>query len=648
MEKPDLKELPPSQLKYRPDIDGLRAIAILSVLAFHVFPNWLKGGFVGVDIFFVISGYLISGIIFRNLDKGTFSFTEFYIRRIKRIFPALILVLTTSFIFGWFALFTKEFEQFGKHMAASVGFFQNFMLLRESGYFDTASELKPLLHLWSLSIEEQFYLIYPILIWGAWRLRLNVLTVLIVLGLLSFGLNVRGISENAIKTFFLPQTRFWELIAGALLAYFQLFKPVQFAIGLRSNSIAMNIISIGGLLLIMVSVVGLQKENFPGWWALGPVLGACLLISAGPRAWINQNILANRVMVFVGLISYPLYLWHWPILSFYRITEGPELSDQIGIIGIAISIVLAWLTYKLIEKPIRFGVFSKIKMHWGCLLLCLIIGLAGYATYTEEGFYKIRLPKNVQELFEHKPDLFNVDTTAFRYGTCFLELTSAHKVSDFSKCESLTDQNQNLKSLFLWGDSHAAHLQKGYNKYFGSDYRIIERTVSGCPPLFGIDNPSRPYCEVFNNNMLKFIKKEKPAKVVLAANWQTYDYSNIGNTVQKLHEIGIMNIDIIGPVPVWLRTLHQKLIEVVLFRKSLVIPKRMSYGLHRVFFNVDTTLSNLLEGLNVNYISPVKIFCNKNGCLTMTGDGIESLVTNDNAHLSAPGSEYLVSRFPKN
>ncbi|HJW02870.1 MAG TPA: acyltransferase, partial [Azospira sp.] len=292
---------------YRPDIDGLRAVAILSVVVFHAFPANLRGGFVGVDIFFVISGFLISNIIFRSLQRGDFSFAEFYAHRIKRIFPALIVVLTASFAFGWFALLPDEFKQLGKHMAAGAGFVQNFVLWNESGYFDTASELKPLMHLWSLAIEEQFYLIYPLLIWAAWRVRLNALALVVALGCLSFGLNVLEIREAPVKTFFVPQTRYWELLAGAVLAYLQLFKQGQFAPALSRppalsayrQRLLNNLLSACGLLLILLAVITIHKGRaFPGWWALAPVMGAFLLILAGPQAWVNRRLLANRLMVF--------------------------------------------------------------------------------------------------------------------------------------------------------------------------------------------------------------------------------------------------------------------------------------------------------------------------------------------------------------
>ncbi len=188
-------------IKYRPDIDGLRAVAVLSVVVFHAFPNGLKGGFIGVDIFFVISGYLISSIIFQNLEKGTFSFGEFYARRVKRIFPSLILVLAASYAFGWFALFADEYKELGKHIAAGAGFVSNFVLWGEDGYFDYSAETKPLLHLWSLGIEEQFYIVWPFLIWLAWRRNFNILTVTVLVALASFYLNMRGIRFDSVATF---------------------------------------------------------------------------------------------------------------------------------------------------------------------------------------------------------------------------------------------------------------------------------------------------------------------------------------------------------------------------------------------------------------------------------------------------------------
>jgi len=212
-----------SRPKYRHDIDGLRAIAVLSVVAFHAFPNWIKGGFIGVDIFFVISGFLISTIIFENLDKGTFSFKEFYSRRIRRIFPALLIVLASSYLLGWFTLLANEYKQLSNHIFGGASFISNIILISESGYFDNAAETKPLLHLWSLAIEEQFYIIYPFFIWFAWK-KHSLLLITISVAILSFCLNLKGIKNDVVATFYSPQTRFWELMCGSLLAWVTLYK----------------------------------------------------------------------------------------------------------------------------------------------------------------------------------------------------------------------------------------------------------------------------------------------------------------------------------------------------------------------------------------------------------------------------------------
>ena len=392
-----------SHPKYRPDIDGLRAIAVLSVVAFHAFPNWVAGGFTGVDIFFVISGYLISTIIFENLDKGTFSFSDFYARRIKRIFPALLTVLIACYLFGWLTLLADEFKQLGKHFVAGAGFVSNLVLWNEAGYFDNSAETKPLLHLWSLGIEEQFYLIWPVVLWLGWKRKFNLLTLTILLAAVSFYLNMKGIKKDAVATFYAPHTRFWELLSGSLLAWITLYKVDAIrSIGKKldgwiaaimyrekpnnDGKTLSHTLSFLGLLLLAYGFWRINKEvSFPGKWAVIPVLGAVLIIAAGPTAWINRVILSSRLTIWFGLISYPLYLWHWPILSFARIIESETPNISIRITAVLLAIVLAWLTYKLVEQPLRSeGYSSKIKVT-ALAMLMMLVGGVGYNTYVREG-----------------------------------------------------------------------------------------------------------------------------------------------------------------------------------------------------------------------------------------------------------------------
>lgn len=293
----------------------MRALAIIAVVIFHAFPRWLPGGFVGVDVFFVISGYLITSIILKAQSGSGFNLLEFYGCRIKRIFPALIVVLGFCLIAGWYVLLSHEYRMLGKHLAAGAGYVSNIVLMGESGYFDTAAELKPLLHLWSLGIEEQFYLVWPLLLILALRANLNPLAAIVLLLLISFLLNVANIEQRPIKVFYLPVSRSWELLIGAVLAYINLytrhgFERVAKRILLRNphdtgNSLA-NILAWFGFTLILLAMLVLNKgKPFPGWWALFPTIGAVCLIAAGEQSWLNRHILASKFAVYIGLIIDP-------------------------------------------------------------------------------------------------------------------------------------------------------------------------------------------------------------------------------------------------------------------------------------------------------------------------------------------------------
>ena len=393
-----------SHPKYRPDIDGLRAIAVLAVVGFHAFPGHLKGGFIGVDIFFVISGFLISTIIFSSLNHDNFSITEFYSRRIKRIFPALLLVLTACYLFGWVALFANEYRQLGKHIFGGAGFISNLVLWKESGYFDNLAETKPLLHLWSLGIEEQFYIIWPLLLYFAWKRKMNSLSILLAVCLISFALNINRVHRDVVGAFYAPQTRFWELLLGSILAYLTLHSAKYLAmfarihlqlknsrapfvkILARSNILVLsNTVRsfLGGALIILGLLLIIKERPFPGWWALLPSLGAVLLISAGPNSGLNRLVLSNKLLVWFGLISFPLYLWHWPLLAFAHIVEGEVPSSTIRILIILLSIVLAWLTYELIEKPIRRH--GQKTVVASLLVLMAGVGSLGFSCYMHNG-----------------------------------------------------------------------------------------------------------------------------------------------------------------------------------------------------------------------------------------------------------------------
>ncbi len=388
-----------SHPKYRSDIDGLRAVAVLAVVAYHAFPRVIPGGYIGVDAFFVISGFLISTIILENLEQRTFSFREFYSRRVRRIFPALIIMLLGVLALGWLSLTSDELTQLGKHVSAGATFSNNFFLQSESGYFDSSSETKPLLHLWSLGIEEQFYLVWPLILWIVWKSKIRIITVILLLGVVSFYFNVDGVVTDPVSTFYSPQTRFWELMSGGVLAWSAIYVK-QSDLKLRllldrllkrlifqssrapDGKTLSNLLATAGLMFIAVCLFAFDKWTpYPGLFAMVPVLGTLLIIYAGPSGWVNQTLLSNKVLVWFGLISFPLYLWHWPLISFAWIVGGGVPSKMVRFTLVLLAILLAWLTKVLIEKPFRVGqARNKFKVSILCVALT-IVGLAGVALF---------------------------------------------------------------------------------------------------------------------------------------------------------------------------------------------------------------------------------------------------------------------------
>lgn len=374
-------------MNYRPDIDGLRAIAVLAVLIFHAFPTALPGGFVGVDIFFVISGYLITTILLKQLEANEFSLAHFYAQRIKRIFPALAIVLIFCLWVGWMALTSNEYKQLGRYVAGGAAFLNNFLFWRDAGYFDTAAATKLLLHLWSLAIEEQFYVLWPVMLLLVHKLpqsKTIKLVVIITIFCTSILYSYQLVQRDITADFYSPLARFWELIIGAGLAYWHVHLQ-NFKLSKRS-SLWLAILGIGLLLLAMTLID--QTRVFPGLWALLPTLSTACLIAAGSHTYINKQWLASRPLVWIGLISYPLYLWHWPLLTFARIFEGQTPSATVRSILLSVSVGLAFLTYQFIERPIRFpSAHHKTSKSIISILCITMLGLffAGYAITRNEG-----------------------------------------------------------------------------------------------------------------------------------------------------------------------------------------------------------------------------------------------------------------------
>lgn len=625
-------------LRYRPDIDGLRAVAILSVVLFHAFPTVFHGGFIGVDVFFVLSGFLISCVIFRSLKRNDFSFIDFYAHRTRRIFPALITVLLATFAIGQYVLLPDELRQLSKHVTTGAVFIQNFVLWQENGYFDTASQLKPLLHLWSLAIEEQFYLIYPFVIFIAWRFRLNLLYAIIFFCACSYALNIHSVNSDPVRTFYLPQTRFWELFAGALLAHLHTFKPQRLKLASASHIYQLhNVFSVTGLVMLLASIVTIREDiGFPGWWATMPVAGTMLLIQAGPQGIVNRWILANKAMIFVGLISYPLYLWHWPILSFASIVESETPALPIRVAAVILSFGLAWLTFVFVEKPIRYGRRSKLTMTLLCLSLITLAIIGQYS--------RLKLG---QEHGNSLPDSGAV--------------TDAYCVSNFKPTGDLCRVGIKAPpTTIVIGDSHA------YRFFLGLRERQIDGQSSDNPMLFG--QTACPYPAVAGSDCAK------PFESVFNIVESTASIKTIVLTsVSIRHYIQHNRFDgVSAPYRSWEEMLDNAFTKFERMGRSVVIvidnpmldfdPKQCDVRPFRLtknnlrqdcnvsarsYFNTEADYRKAIfdaakKHPNVRVLDAASVFCDNERCSAMKSG---QLLYDDNNHLSMHGVRLLVEAY---
>lgn len=460
-------------IHYRADIDGLRAIAVLVVVIFHAFPTLLPGGFVGVDVFFVISGFLISSIIFKALEAGRFSFNDFYLRRARRILPPLIFMVAAVLVLGWSILLPMEYAELAKHSLAGLGFVANIVLWLETGYFDTEAELKPLLHLWSLGVEEQFYIVWPLVLFFAWRVKRHLLLIISLIALLSFAVNIILTSTSPSAAYFMLHARAWELLIGALLAWASFNGQ---SLTLQSDH-ARNVISLAGLGLLAAGVVLVnQTRMFPGWWAFLPTAGTALLIAAGPGAFINRKLLSNRLLVFIGLLSFPLYLWHWPLLTLLRIVNGEATSTQSLILVLLLAGVLSWISYAFIETPFRRS--RRWQPLTALISLGLVVALGSHNIYSRDGLgFRLKDAQAEAEAraLEWPPSLVSSEG-------CEPESLAGVSVS----CQVMSHTSK--VNAVIMGDSHANHYYWALEAAFaGTDLNLLQLSRGGCPPLAGLN-----------------------------------------------------------------------------------------------------------------------------------------------------------------
>ncbi len=625
----------PANTGYRRDIDGLRALAVTSVLVGHAFPDAVPGGFIGVDVFFVISGFLISGIILTDIRDGRFSFLDFYSRRVRRIFPALTVVLLFSIAMGWLILLPFDFRSLGLHVAAGGGFSANILLWHESGnYFDSDAKLKPLLHLWSLGVEEQFYLLWPLLLYLA-RHRVRS-TMLLIMGVAacSFALNVAWVNSHPSAAFYLPTTRTWELMLGSALAFLQV-NPIGRSHEARARSLHarfsfarfnFGIACLSCVLIATALALCNDKRSFPGWWALLPTLGTVLLIASGPANKISR-LLGTPPLVFVGRISYPLYLWHWPLLCYGRIICQGELPVHWRLLALIVSFLLAWMTYRLVENKLRH---LKPIGSPNRPVLALSCGMTAVASCGLFAFFG-----NLQAM---SASVIGVDRIS-------------EALHDWKFVANQFLPGDSPKTVLFFGDSHMQQylprVQAVAKQHLRPIHTLETWTRGGCAPIPGIER--RGYaCEEFVSEGLSRAARADVEVVIIAASWMGFrwrdDYFKAGTAYgERLNLKSPQTLDMVfQQFESSLRQLKASKKRVVLVlsspRGSTFDPASMIRRQGLTFVvkfptaaarkdveaataTMDERLKALASRLGLETIDPLDYVCDRTTCPAIDGDG---------------------------
>ncbi|WP_166041315.1 acyltransferase family protein [Sphingosinicella sp. YJ22] len=607
----------PARDGYRPDIDGLRAVAVLAVLGFHVAPGYVRGGFVGVDIFFVISGFLISSIIIADVKADRFRLSRFYARRVRRIFPALTVVLAASAAAAWLLLPDPDLARFGTHLFASAAFFPNLLFWSESGYF-AAPLTNMLLHLWSLGVEEQFYIAWPLLLLGLLAFR-RTAALVAALALASLAYSLLASWAAPAEGFYSPLSRAWQLLAGALAA---LWLP---AISARTG----NLLSLLGASLVAAGLILIDPTRaFPAPWALLPVGGTLLLIAAGPDELLNR-VLAMRGAVGIGLISYPLYLWHWPLIAFAGSLTLGEPPVEWRAAAVLVSFPLAWLTFRFVEQPVRQRRKVRTATLAGLMAMLAAAGLLLSLGWGDGAWRPSPDPRSA--LIAHYRQLHRDQTSAANDYAC-----------------SFGDPNRGIQRTslppgcatgggpadwLLWGDSHARALGVGLKGQLPAGVRLTQVTTSGCAPL---QRDSR-LCRFSDEQALAAISHLRPRLVILAQRSE-HDRQDWPDLAARIERAGAQQVVLVGPAPQWQRSLP----TIAATRFWPAIPAFSAAELDPRVDAIDARLRHgpLPEG--IRYVSLIAGLCPQQGCrVAVPGADPMSLMAVDYGHLSPDGSAFV-------
>lgn len=620
-------------MNYRRELDGLRALAVLPVILFHAGFTTFSGGFVGVDIFFVISGYLITTILLSEIEKGSFSLINFYERRARRILPALFAVITVSLLFAWLCLWPRDMKDFSKSVVNVCIYLSNRLFNKNTDYFDTSSELIPLLHTWSLSVEEQFYIFFPLILLSVWKWQKKfILYLLLGLALASLTYSQIKIDKDPSAAFFLLSSRLWELTIGSLVAWLNFSKLLTFN-GNHTGSLV-------GFLLILYAIFFFDKGiPFPGVYALIPTFGAALIIMFATPNTLVGYLLSSKFLVGIGLISYSAYLWHQPIFSFARhISTSTSSSPHfLGILTL-LTLVIAYFSWRYIEIPFRNkALYNRKQIFIGSgvfTTLLISFGLIGMST----NGYESRFSSDQQAVLAFE----NYDFKSMaRYKDCFLNHKQDH--SHFKSACRKIDRSEPIS--ILWGDSHAAGLSFGLINELSN---TIQYTAGGCPPLKDTIITDRPKCKSVNDYVLKEIANLKPKTVFMHANWTSYkEYDvreRLKETIQYIRETSPnTKLILIGSVPQWVRGL-----PIFMLSRNLTLASN-SYATNpnlKTLKEFDRELEIAAKEEGVEYLSAIDSLCVNDQCqIITTYEGKKTLTAYDYAHLTKGGSILLVGKL---
>jgi len=614
-------------MKYRSEIDGLRAVAVVPVILFHAGLDLFSGGYVGVDVFFVISGYLITTILIDELEKGEFSILRFYERRARRILPALFFVMLCCLPFAWAWMLPNEIYSFGISLMAVSAFISNIIFWRQDGYFAAAAEEKPLLHTWSLAVEEQYYLLFPIYLLLLWRFGRNpVFWSICVIAALSLLMSEWGWRNYPSANFYLAPTRAWELLAGSIAAFIIQKHGVQ-----RNNLLAaLGLIAIGYAIFVFD-----KFTPFPSLYALAPVGGSVLIILFADRDTWTAKILSTRAFVGIGLISYSAYLWHQPLFAFARI-RSYEQSGVGVLLGLSVvSLLLAWFSWAYIEQPFRKGSKSILPKR-SQVFAASLVGLmaftsTGWVIWSQKGFPS-RLSVSQQAVLAWEEFDRN---TAYKAGTCFMMFNLDYTQFD----PNCLGEGETV----IWGDSYAAALSSGWRQ---RDPSIGQRTASACPPLLGVAFPDRPHCKSINDATFAAITDLEDPHVILHGLWWGFSkyLDELDLTVRQLKEAGITRITIIGGVPQFSPTLPKRLIALDL---ELTQEHQIKSDIGDVLL-ADETLRRVADENDIRFIPIISSICDVDSycdAVVATDDNRFEPLAWDSGHLTPSGALHILRRI---